>query len=87
MDIVLKHPVYRPAKKLVAFYDGFVVAENGVVRIPYDGERSIRWAKNCWLNGYNRTIDGVAFKNWYEFEADFRSAQSAENQEGSTIRG
>ena len=79
MDIVLVHPFYRPANKLVAFYDGHTVAHNGVVRIPYNGERSIRWAKSVWLRGYNRSEDGRSFPSWVKFEEDFRSAQSAGN--------
>ena len=86
MEIVLMHPVFRKPKKLVTFYDGFVVAKDGVVRIPYDGERSLRWARQCWLNGYNRSIDGKKYNNWFEFEADFRSAQSAGNTESSDTR-
>lgn len=88
MDMVLVHPFFRPVKKLLYFYDGFVVANNGVVRIPYDGERSTRWAKQCWIRGYNRTEDGRALPSFRDFEEDFiRSAKSAKDKQGTDTRG
>jgi hypothetical protein len=87
MDIVLVHPVFKTASKLINFYDGYTVAHNGVVRIPFDGERSIRWAKSCWLKGYNRTEDGQAFPTWTAFEQEvFRSAESAEDTKSLDAR-
>lgn len=82
MDIVLVHPIYKPAKRLVAFYDGHVVAQDGVVRIPYDGERSVRWAKNAFLNGYRSSPDGQIYSSWQQVEEEINRQRSAEWETG-----
>jgi hypothetical protein len=84
MDIVLVHPVYKPPSKLLAFYDGHTVAKNGVIRIPYDGERSIRWAKNAYLNGYRSRPDGTSYLSWAEVQQEIDRLRSAESADVNT---
>ena len=90
MEYVLVHPFFKPPSKLVAFYDGHTVAHNGIVRIPYDGERSTRWAKNVFLNGYTNTLDGRVLSQWKDVEDELqgqRSAESADADQSSPYLG
>jgi|SRR3989304_7709614 len=85
-EVSLVHAVWRLPVKIEHFYDGFVLAHNGIVKCPMD--RTV-WIRRLWLKGYNRTPEGVHLRDWYAVEREIetqRTAESAEITKGFDIR-
>lgn len=59
--VTLKHFRFRDAKRVVYFYDGFAVAEQGLITLPLDKPVWIKRAFN--LLGYNQTPEGKKLFN------------------------
>lgn len=68
-----------PPKKLVTFYDGVAVAENGLLTIPV--EKRTWWERAWRLLGYNLTPEGSPLFSLQDLEAEV-SRQTAESAEG-----
>lgn len=53
--ITLVHPFLKQPQAIVHFYDGFVVAKNGVIDMDSSDDRNVEAA---WRRGYRLTPDG-----------------------------
>ena len=48
-NIALKHTIWHEGEKTVYFYEGELVAKEGVVKIPADRPE---WVRRAWVLGY-----------------------------------
>ena len=58
--VTLKHGSFWPRKQLVYFYDGVLVAENGLLTIPATKNQ---WISRAFNQGYDRKPDGTRLLN------------------------
>jgi hypothetical protein len=66
--VTLKHFRFRDPKRIVYFYDGFAVAENGLLELPAEKEVWIKRAFN--LLGYKFTPDGRQMHSIHDLQAE-----------------
>ena len=71
----LLHRFNRQSRRLVPFYDGLLMAENGVVDIPND---QVSWVKRAWRAlGYENSPDGRKLHDWGDVQAEMQRQENA----------
>jgi hypothetical protein len=48
-NVSLKHTIHSAPEKTVYFYDGELIAKDGVIKIPADRPE---WIRRAWVLGY-----------------------------------
>jgi hypothetical protein len=48
-DVSLRHTIWKEGERVVHFYDGQLIAKDGVVTIPSDNPA---WIRRAWILGY-----------------------------------
>lgn len=61
--VKLKHAIARHGNKVVHFYDGMLIAYDGIIEVPVDREH---WIKRLWMTGYNLTPSGERLWTWQQ---------------------
>lgn len=74
-SVTLLHLVRRQGDVMFHFYDGALMAKNGLLSIPADRPE---WVRRAWVSGYRLAPDGRALNLWPEVEAEV-AKQSAES--------
>ena len=73
----LLHRINRSPRVYVHFYDGLLVAENGMLDVPDDHEQ---WIKRAWrAMGYDRTPDGRMLHDWNDVVAEQQYQKESNN--------
>lgn len=68
--VTLKHFRFRDPKRIVYFYDGLAVAEEGLLTLPAEEEIWIKRAFN--LLGYNETPAGQKMFTLHDLQAEIQ---------------
>ena len=76
--VTLKHGSFWPRKKLVYFYDGVLVAENGLLTIPANKSN---WIARAFNQGYDRTPEGTRLSSHVALK-DYIASLTAESAKG-----
>jgi hypothetical protein len=84
--VKLRHGIVNKGKKLFAFYDGLLVARDGVIEVP--AER-FDWIRRAWVAGYALTPEGDRLFTVIDLkrEVERQTAKSEVDSEDSGSRG
>lgn len=88
--ISLKHVSHSVPRRIEYFYDGLVVAENGIISIDSDHPEHIRAA---YFRGYQDTLSGRRLDNFQELDSyvlsETAKSERTQNvkQKGTDSRG
>jgi hypothetical protein len=73
--VKLKHAIARHGKRVEHFYDGILMAEDGIIEIPIDREP---WIKRSWITGYNLSPSGKRLWTWQHVLEEIQEQNAVE---------
>lgn len=82
--VKLKHTVWNEGEKTFYFYDGELVAHDGVLEIPADKPE---WIKRAWIMGYRLDVKGKpidSLDNLVSTEGEQDEPKKSANRRGRT---
>lgn len=62
--MILKHVTHTLPEKVEYFYDGLLIAKNGLIEVDTADEPHVR---ALWLRGYRLTADGDPLYDWSDY--------------------